>query len=547
MFCYQCEQTAKEEGCTSFGVCGKDPETAALQDVLIKLVKGISMYAHRSQKLGKTDNEINRFMVKALFTTVTNVDFNADNVHSEINKALELREKAKKMYQEACDEAGKNPEKLDEPATWQIPKDKDSLIRTGEQIQIDTRMEALGKSEVGLQELILYGLKGAGSYVDHAQILEYEQEDIYAKFHELLDYLTNNPTDIEELLDKALQVGELNLQVMKLLDSAHTDTYGDPEPTEVRVEPEEGKAILVSGHDLKDLEELLKQTRDTGIKVYTHGEMLPAHGYPELNKYDHLAGNYGGAWQDQRREFDEFPGSILMTTNCIQKPKDTYKDRIFTKGRVSWPGVEHIEDYDFSPLIGAAQDQPGFQQSGADKTITVGFGHNAVAGVADQVVDAVQGGDISHFFFIGGCDGAKPGRNYFTELAEKTPEDSVILTAACGKYRFNKKEFGDIGGIPRLLDVGQCNDSYSAVQIALTLADAFDCGVNELPLDLVVSWFEQKAVAILLTLLHLDIKGIRLGPTAPAFISPEVFEILQDAFDLKLVDDPDKDLEEMIA
>jgi len=474
MFCYQCEQTAKQEGCTSFGVCGKDPETAAVQDVLINVVKGLSMYARRARDLGKTDQELNVFTVQALFTTITNVDFNADHIEKVVQKAVDLREKAKNMYIEGCKEAGKEPEELGEPANWQPPEKFEDLVREAEQMQIDRRMEALGKSEVGLQELILYGLKGAASYTDHAQILDYEEEDIYARFHEFLDYLTTNPTDIEELLGKSLEVGKLNLEVMALLDSAHTETYNHPEPTEVEIEPRAGKAILVSGHDLKDLKELLEQTEGTGINVYTHSEMLPAHGYPELNKYAHLAGNYGGAWQDQRREFDEFPGSILMTTNCIQKPRDSYKDRIFTKGRVSWPGVEHIEGYDFSPLIEAAQKAEGFSEDAGDKSITVGFGHNAIAGVADKVVEAVEGGDLRHFFLIGGCDGAKPGRNYYTEFAEALPEDCVILTLACGKYRFNKLDFGDIGGIPRLLDVGQCNDSYSAIKTALLLADAFD-------------------------------------------------------------------------
>ncbi len=547
MFCYQCEQTAKQEGCSSHGVCGKDPETAAMQDLLVHVVKGISQYAHRARELGKADREVNLFTVKALYTTVTNVDFNADNVENEIRKAVKLRSKARDLYEKACKEAGEEPEKLDGPATWQPPADSDELIRVAEEMQIDRRMETLGESAVGLQELILYGLKGAAAYVDHAQVLDYERDDIYARFHETLSYLAEKPTDIESLLGKALEVGEINLEVMELLDRAHTESYGHPEPTEVRIEPEAGKAILVSGHDLKDLHELLKQTEGTGIKVYTHGEMLPAHGYPELNKFDHLAGNYGGAWQDQRREFDEFPGAILMTTNCIQKPKDSYKDRIFTKNRVNWPGVDHIESFDFSPVIEAAEQAEGFQTAGSDETITVGFGHDAVANVADDVVGAVQDGDLSHFFFIGGCDGAKPGRNYYTELAEAVPEDSVILTAACGKYRFNKQDFGDIGGIPRLLDMGQCNDSYSAIQTALTLADAFDCEVNELPLDLVVSWFEQKAVAILLTLLHLGIEDIRLGPTPPAFVTADVFEVLQDEFGLKLIDEPEADLEAMLS
>ena len=344
-----------------------------------------------------------------------------------------------------------------------------------------------------------------------------------------------------------MKCGEMNLKVMELLDAANTSAYGHPVPTRVRVEPVKGKAILVSGHDLKDLEELLKQTEDKGINVYTHGEMLPAHGYPGLKKYPHLVGNYGGAWQDQAKEFDEFPGAILMTTNCIQKPRKTYKERIFTSGLAGWPGVRHISDRNFSPVIDAALSAEGFPEDCPEKYITVGFARNAVIGVADKVIDAVKSGAIRHFFLIGGCDGAKTGRSYYTDFARAVPENCVILTLACGKYRFNKLEFGDIGGIPRLLDVGQCNDAYSAIKIALALAEAFGVGVNDLPLSLILSWYEQKAVAILLTLLHLGIKNIRLGPSLPAFITPAVLSVLVDKFQIKPITTPKEDLDDILA
>jgi len=344
-----------------------------------------------------------------------------------------------------------------------------------------------------------------------------------------------------------LKCGEVNLKVMALLDKAHTSTYGHPQPTSVRITPKKGKAILVSGHDLKDLEELLKQTEGKDISIYTHGEMLPAHGYPKLKKYNHLVGNYGGAWQDQRKEFEEFPGAILMTTNCIQKPKDSYKARIFTAGLVAWPGVRHIQNRDFTPVIQAAMDAPGFAQDIPEQTITVGFGHEAVMSVASKVVEAVKSKAIRHFFLIGGCDGAKPGRNYYTQFAEAVPKDCVILTLACGKYRFNKLNFGNIGGIPRLLDIGQCNDAYSAIQIAVALAKAFQTDVNKLPLSMILSWFEQKAVCILLTLLYLGIQNIRIGPSLPAFVSPAVLNVLVDKFHLTPIRTPQEDLKAILG
>jgi hydroxylamine reductase len=516
-----------------FGVCGKDPTTAVLQDLLVYATKGIAMYAHRAAQLGASDKTVNAAVLEGLFATVTNVDFDPHRIQKHLVAAATARDKAKSLYEAACAKAGKQPETLHGPAAWTPTADLEGLVKEGEELSLLKRRVSLGDDVTGLQELILYGLKGAAAYADHAKILGYEDPDIYALFHEALDFLTHDRPTTDDLLGWALKVGELNLNVMQMLDAANTSTYGHPEPTEVRVTPVRGKCIVVSGHDLKDLADLLKQTEGKGINVYTHGEMLPCHAYPGLKKYKHLVGNYGGAWQDQRTEFEEFPGAILMTTNCIQKPKDGYMGRIFTSGLVAWPGVRHIgPERDFTPVIEAALAAPGFTEDGPEKTITVGFGHEAVLGVAGKVIEAVKAKKIRHFFLVGGCDGAKPGRNYYTDFAQKVPNDCVILTLACGKYRFNKLPFGSIDGIPRLLDVGQCNDAYSAVKIATALAEAFNCGVNDLPLSLVLSWYEQKAVAILLTLLYLGIKNIRLGPTLPAFITPAVLSVLVDKFQI---------------
>ncbi len=548
MFCYQCEQTQNGVGCTTFGICGKDPTTAALQDVLLYVVKGISMYAHRARQLGAVDAEIDRFAIHALFTTITNVNFDSQRLEGLVRQALDLRARARSLYEATCQTNGKDPETLSGPATWDAGNSLREWLDQQKIFSIDARQAQHGEDVVGLQELLVYGLKGAAAYVDHAQILGIEDEAIWATFHKMLDYLGSDPTDINELTGMCLRCGEMNLRVMELLDKAHTSTYGMPVPTAVRIEPLAGKAILISGHDLKDLEALLKQTEGKGINVYTHGEMLPAHGYPELKKYAHLAGNYGGAWQDQQKEFDAFPGSILMTTNCIQKPRDSYKARIFTTGLVAWPGVTHIHDRgDFSAVIDAALEAPGFSEDGSDKTILVGFAHDAVLGVADKIIEAVKAGDIRHFFLIGGCDGAKPGRNYFTDLAQQVPNDCLIMTLACGKYRFNKLEFGDIEGIPRLLDLGQCNDAHSAVKIAVALADAFETDVNSLPLSIVLSWYEQKAVVILLSLLHLGIKNIRLGPTLPAFVTRVVLDVLVENFNIMPITTPEADLQAMLG
>ncbi|HEY3377522.1 MAG TPA: hydroxylamine reductase [Armatimonadota bacterium] len=548
MFCYQCEQTARGTGCTAFGVCGKDPQTAVLQDLLIHGVKGLAMYAHRARQLGVTDRELDIFAVEALFTTVTNVNFDAHRLQGMLLRLAFMRDRAKALYEQAYRaQHGDMPAPLAGPASWMPAEDLDGLVRQGEAVGVATHQAQFGADVTALQELILYGLKGMAAYADHAHVLGQDDEAVYGFFHEALDFLTQDTFTVDALVGMALKVGEVNLTVMGLLDTANTGTYGHPVPTPVRITPVKGKAILVSGHDLKDLAELLEQTKDTGINIYTHGEMLPAHGYPALKQYPHLVGNYGGAWQDQGREFDAFPGAILMTTNCIQKPKETYKARIFTTGLVAWPDVTHIADKDFTPVIVAAQAAEGFTEDGEAKTILVGFGHQTVLGVAGTVIDAVKSGAIRHFFLVGGCDGAKSGRNYYTELAEQIPQDCVILTLACGKYRFNKQEFGDIGGIPRLLDIGQCNDAYSAIKIAGALAGAFNCGVNDLPLSIILSWYEQKAVCILLTLLHLGIKDIRLGPSLPAFVTPAILQVLVENFNIMPTGTAEEDLKTILG
>jgi hydroxylamine reductase len=547
MFCYQCEQTAKGTGCTVQGVCGKEATTAALQDLLVYAVKGLARYAHRARQFGVSDREVDVFTVEALFSTVTNVNFDPARLQEWLRKLPTLRERAKSAYEKAARGAGKTPEELKGPAAWQPAETLEGLAEQGEAIGIESRRAAWGDDVTGLQELVTYGLKGMAAYADHAQILGFEEEAVWAFFHEALDYLAADDPTVDALVSLALRTGEMNLRVMELLDAAHTGSYGDPEPTAVRVEPLKGKAILVSGHDLRDLAELLKQTEGKGINVYTHGEMLPAHAYPELKKHKHLAGNFGSAWQNQRKEFADFPGAILMTTNCLQRPQESYQARIFTSGLVAWPGVTHIADRNFAPVIEAARAAEGFAEDGPEKTILVGFGHSAVMAAAGKVVDLVKRGKIRHFFLVGGCDGAKPGRDYYTRFVELAPKDTVILTLACGKYRFNKLDFGEIEGLPRLLDIGQCNDAYSAVKIASALAEAFGTDVNGLPLSLILSWYEQKAVAILLTLLHLGIKQIRIGPSLPAFVTPPVLQVLVDKFGLTPITTPEEDLKAILG
>lgn len=539
MFCYQCEQTAKGEGCSAFGVCGKDPETSDLQDALIFIAQGISYYSDILFRKDPVDRRAGRFVIEALFTTVTNVDFDPERIAEIIRTGIKLREELKE----------KAP--LDHPpkqAVMDFPQDISSMINSAAEASLENNIKKYGESVAGLMHLVLYGLKGTAAYADHAAILGIEDDDVYRFFFKALSKLTDEKQDIGGLKELAMETGAVNLKVMEMLDKANTGAYGNPVPVQVRITPVKGKAILISGHDLKDLEMLLKQTEGKGINVYTHGEMLPAHGYPELKKYKHLAGNYGSAWQNQREEFDKFPGAVLMTTNCIQKPKESYKGRIFTTGLVAWPGVVHIgEDKDFSPVIEAAMQSEGFTSDSEEKSITVGFGHNAVLSVADTVIELVKSGKIKHFFLVGGCDGAKPGRNYYTEFVEKTPKDTIVMTLACGKYRFNKLDLGTIEGIPRLLDIGQCNDAYSAIKIAVALADAFNTDVNSLPLSMILSWYEQKAVCILLTLLHLGIRNIKLGPSMPAFVKPDVYDVLKREFNLLPITAPDEDIKEALS
>lgn len=547
MFCYQCEQAGKGTGCTEFGVCGKDPDTAALQDLLVQVAAGISQYAHRARAYGVVDPAADVYVIEALFTTVTNVNFDVHRLADILRQGALVQESMRKQYEAACKGRGVKPEPVAGPAQLKPAADLEGLIAQGEALSIEKRTAALGADVAGTQDLILLGLKGVAAYAEHARILGKEDAKVYAFIHEALDFLTRQDPTLDELLGYALKTGEVNMRVMELLDAANTGTYGTPVPTPVNIGAVKGKAILVSGHDLKDLELLLKQTEGTGINIYTHGEMLPAHGYPGLKKYKHLVGNYGGAWQDQRKEFEAFPGAILMTTNCIQKPREQYQSRIFTSGLVAWPGVVHIADGNFKPVIEAALAAAGFLQDEPAKTILVGFGHGAVLGVADKVIEAVKAGAIKRFYLIGGCDGAKSGRNYYTEFAEAVPRDCVILTLACGKFRFNKMEFGTLGGLPRLMDVGQCNDAYSAIKIAGALAGAFKCTVNDLPLSLILSWYEQKAVCILLTLLHLGIRNIRLGPSLPAFVTPAVLNVLVEKFAIKPITTVEADLKATLA
>lgn len=518
MFCFQCEQTAKGEGCQIAGVCGKQASSAGLQDEIIAKVKELAFYANRLREKEYVNKRADLAMVEGLFTTVTNVNFDDERL-KRVKETLQLQ--------------------IDEL------KDLINLEYKPLPVSVTERKALLGEDVHSLQEIIIYGLKGAAAYYDHARILGYEDDKLIGEFWEMLDFLNKTNATVDELFPRTLKTGEINYKIMELLDKANTGTYGHPEPTRVRINPVKGKAIVVSGHDLKDLEELLKQTEGKGINVYTHGEMLPCNAYPGLKKYKHLIGNYGGAWQDQQKEFKEFPGAILMTTNCIQNPKG-YENRIFTTGLVAWNEVKHVHRSDFSPVIEAALKEKGFEQDGEEKYITVGFGRNTVMSVANTVVNAVKAGQIRHFFLIGGCDGAKPGRNYYTEFAQKVPNDCVILTLACGKYRFNKLDFGDIAGIPRLLDIGQCNDSYSAIKIAQALAEAFDTDINSLPLSMILSWYEQKAVAILLTLLYLGVKNIRLGPSLPAFISPNILNALVEKYGIKPVTTPEQDLKEIL-
>ena len=537
MFCYQCEQTAKGEGCTVGGVCGKSPDVAALQDLLVYALRGLALYALEGIKKGVKIPGQDVFTAEALFATLTNVNFDQDRFPAYIKKAVELRSQLK---------AKTGADLKDAAALFSPAADLNGLIEQGAAVGLKSD-PSVPADLLSLQHIVLFGIKGVAAYAYHAQVLGQEDEKVYNFLYEALAAPFNKSLGANEWVALALKTGEINLRTMELLDAGNTGAFGHPVPTKVPLGVKKGKAILVSGHELKDLDELLKQTEGKGITVYSHGEMLPCHGYPALKKYSHFYGHYGTAWQNQLKEFTEFPGAILMTTNCIQRPAESYKGNIFTTSMVGWPGVAHINGHDFAPLIKKALELPGFTEDKEGKSVTVGFARNAVMGFAGAVIDAVKSKAIRHFFLVAGCDGAKPGRNYYTEFIEKVPKDCVVLTLACGKFRFFDKDLGDIGGIPRLLDIGQCNDAYSAVQIAVALAGAFNCGVNDLPLSMVLSWYEQKAVAILLTLLHLGIKDIRLGPSLPAFITPGVLDVLVKTFDIKPISTPDADLKAILG
>ena len=543
MYCVQCEQSNKGGCAVKVGSCGKTADVADMQDVLLRLMEGVSVYADRAARVGAQDAAVNAFTPHAWFTTLTNVNFDARRFDGLIAEALAMRERARTLAEAARADLSDLPE----PATWNPGTTASEIAAAAPMAAIQRFMDRDGPSIVGLRNLILYGLKGTAAYSEHARVLGTEEAAVSAEFHRISAFLAADPTDMNALLTEALAVGALNLKVMELLDAANTGRFGHPEVTMVRMSPVKGKAILVSGHDMGDLEAILKQTAGKGINVYTHGELMPANAYPGLKKFPHLVGNYGGAWQDQQKEFAAFPGAIVMTSNCLINPEIRgYQDRIFTAGPVGWNGLPHIENHDFSPVIACALAQPGFAEDAAEQRIPAGFARNTVMGVADTLLGMIKEGDVKNLFLIGGCDGARPGRNYFHDLAMATPKDSLILTLGCGKFRFNREDLGDIKGVPRVLDMGQCNDAYSAIQVAVAVAGALGCEVNDLPLHYGISWFEQKATAVLLTMLHLGLKRIHLGPTLPQFLTPEVLGVLVEKFDIRPTGDAREDLARML-
>lgn len=539
MFCYQCEQTAGGKGCTKLGVCGKTPEIANLQDLLIYQLKGISFYARHILDSGlNVDKSVVSFIENCLFTTLTNVNFNVDDHVHLLKRSQDIKNNLKNIVG--------TTDYITPSAAYELPETKADMLRDAPMagIMYDKTLDPDIRS---LRQTILYGLKGISAYGHQARELSYYSNNVDNFYIIALEAITDNTLTVEELIRLTLKTGDMAIEIMKKLDEANTTIYGNPSPHPVNVHIKKGPFIIVSGHDLKDLEMLLKQTEGLGINIYTHGEMLPSHGYEGLKKYKHLAGNFGGAWQDQQKQFDNLPGCILMTTNCLMRPRDTYKDRIYSTNVVGWDGIKYIEkkpdgEKDFSEIIKQSLELGGFTEEQEVKEIIVGFGHEAALSHAGELVEAVKSKQIRHFFLIGGCDGARPGRSYFTDFATMVPDDCMILTLACGKYRFNKLDFGTVAGLPRLLDIGQCNDVYSAILIANALADAFDTDVNGLPLSLIVSWYEQKAVADLLALLSLGIKNIYLGPTLPAFLSPNVLQYLVDTFQLRLISNPEDDI-----
>lgn len=539
MFCNQCEQTAKGIACTSIGVCGKQADTAQAQDMLVYVLRGLAITALQARKKGIINEETDILAVKALFSTLTNVNFDTSVLLAKADEVCAHRNAL-------AQQAGIT---LDSSLTTFTPPQQ---IDGGAPLRISPDFLDENDDIRSLKQLLLYGLKGVAAYADHAAILGQTDPHLFTAFYEALAAgYDGQERDLHAWVNLVMDCGTMNITAMELLDKANTSAYGSPTPTEVPLGPVAGKAILITGHDLKDLYTLLKQTEGTGIQVYTHGEMLPAHGYPGLKAFPHLAGHYGTAWQNQQKEMATFPGAILFTTNCIQRPLPSYADNVFTTGLVGWPGIAHVNNGDFSAVIERAKALPGFTEEdvlhGNPAKVLTGFAHKAVLSVADTIIDAVKKGDIKHFFLVGGCDGAKPGRNYYTEFVEKTPQDTLVLTLACGKFRFFDKQLGSIGGIPRLLDIGQCNDAYSAVKIAMALAEAFECGINDLPLSIILSWYEQKAVAILLSLLSLGVKNIHLGPSLPAFVTPNILNFLVENFAIKPITTPDEDLKAILG
>ena len=543
MFCYQCEQTMGGRGCTVMGVCGKTPEVAALQDLLVHSLKGLAIASVAGRKINISDNATDRFTCEGMFATLTNVEFDPYRLEDLLHQSIALRNK---MIQRVHAAGGKIASTSD-ALTLKLKPSLEGMVKQADAygLMSDPDVDPDIRS---LQHMLLFGIKGMAAYTDHAAEFGQEDETSYEFVHRGLASLEDKTLGMNELLGLVLECGEKNLRAMELLNIGNTEAYGHPVPTKVPLGAKRGKAILVSGHDLIDLEAVLKASEGKGIYVYTHGEMLPTHGYPKLKeRFSHFYGHYGTAWQNQKKEFDEFPGAVLMTTNCIQKPKQTYKQNIFTTGTVGWPGVAHVNKNNLKPLIDRALELPGYTEDKPDMEVLVGFGHDAVLGVADKIVSGVKDGSIGHFFLVGGCDGVKKSRNYYTEFVEKTPDNSIVLTLACGKFKFFKKQLGDINGIPRLLDVGQCNDAHSAVLIAVALTKAFDTDVNGLPLSFILSWYEQKAVAILLSLLHLGIKDIYIGPSLPAFISPNVLDVLVKNYNLTPISTPDQDLNKILG
>lgn len=549
MYCIQCEQTMRTpvgNGCSyAQGMCGKTAETSDLQDLLVATLQSLSAWALKARELGIIDHEVDSFVAKAFFSTLTNVNFDSQRIVEYAQQALQYRD----SLIQGCKEIDPSVE-LDHPLAHLTLQGNsvDALAQQAKEFALNIDRAEIGEDLHGVRMLCLYGLKGAAAYMEHAHVLGQYDNEVYHQFHQYMAWLGTQPKDLDELLQNTLGIGNMNFQVMSLLDRGETEAFGNPVPSTVNVKPVAGKCILISGHDLKDLKALLEQTEGTGINVYTHGEMLPAHGYPELKKYKHLVGNFGSGWQNQQKEFAKFPGPIVMTSNCIIDPNvGNYADRIFTRSIVGWPGVTHLEDRDFSQVIAKAQEMDGFPYSELEHQITVGFGRQTLLDASDAVINLVAEKKLRHVFLVGGCDGSKDERSYYTDFARKVPEDCAILTLGCGKYRFNKLDFGTIEGLPRLLDVGQCNDAYSAIMLAVNLSQKLGVGVNELPLTLVLSWFEQKAIVILLTLLALGVQNIYTGPSAPAFLTDNVMSLLNEKFGLRGLSTPEQDMAEALA